>query len=250
VNATLLGLLMAATVLSPFGGNAHRKTERGNEHYRGGEFEDALRNYTEAQVELPTAPQLFYDIGNVLYQQQDYEGAAEAYSRALQTAPAELISSAAYNLGNARFMQDDYGQAVEAYTRALHEAPSDEQAKQNLELARYMLEQQEQQEQDQSGDGEDDQQEQQDQQDQEENQDQQDQNQDDEEQQQQQDQPQDQSETEDGEQDQPQEGQDEQMTPEQAARLLDSLADQEEENLRQRLLQPVPLPVKATEKDW
>ncbi len=56
-----------STLTAPLGGNAYRKTEEGNRHYVDGLYEEALRAYTEAQVDLPEAPQLFYDIGNVLY---------------------------------------------------------------------------------------------------------------------------------------------------------------------------------------
>ena len=79
--------LLLASVLSPFGGSAHRKTEQGNRSYEQGALEDALTKYTEAQVHVPESPQLHYDIGNVLYRQGDYEGAAEAYTRALLSAP-------------------------------------------------------------------------------------------------------------------------------------------------------------------
>ncbi len=40
------------------------------------------------------------------------------------------------------------------------------------------------------------------------------------------------------------------MTPEQAARLLDSLADQEQETLRMQALQQQPAASKKAEKDW
>ena len=134
--ATLLCVLLAASsVTLPLGGTAYRKTQEGNRHYIDGLYEDSLRAYTEAQVELPEAPQLFYDIGNVLYRQGDYEGAAEAYTRALLSSPPELEPDAAYNLGNARFQAQEYGAARDAYTRALKSDPSDIDAKRNLELA-------------------------------------------------------------------------------------------------------------------
>ena len=82
MSAGLRAVLMLA-VLLPFGGSAHRRTAEGNAHYLDGLYDEALRAYTEAQVDAPEAPQLYYDIGNVLYRQGDYEGAAEAYTRAL-----------------------------------------------------------------------------------------------------------------------------------------------------------------------
>ena len=62
---------LLAGVLTLLGGEAHRKTEKGNRLYLNGANEDALRSYTEAQLAAPEAPQLHYDIGNVLYRQEN-----------------------------------------------------------------------------------------------------------------------------------------------------------------------------------
>jgi tetratricopeptide (TPR) repeat protein len=134
--------LLLAALLTPLGGPAHRKTESGNDHYLAGDLDLALAQYTEAQVAAPDAAELHYDIGNVLYRQADYAGAAEAYERALATANPALRPFAAYNLGNARFQQKEYSKAAESYRRALEEVPSDADAKRNLELALRALEQQ------------------------------------------------------------------------------------------------------------
>jgi Ca-activated chloride channel homolog len=132
--------LLLSALLTPLGGPAHRKTESGNAHYLAGDLDQALAQYTEAQVAAPDAAELHYDIGNVLYRQADYAGAAEAYERALATANPALRPLAAYNLGNARFQQKDYSKAAESYRRALEEVPSDADAKRNLELALRALE--------------------------------------------------------------------------------------------------------------
>ena len=214
----LTGLVAAA--LFPFGGSAYRKTEQGNEQYLNGLYGDALRAYTEAQVDAPESAELYYDIGNVLYRQNDFEGSAEAFTRALVDASRELVGPAAYNLGNARFQQQDYQAAVEAYEQALAFDPADVDAKRNLELSLRALEQQRQQ-------GEDEQ-------------------------------PQDSREQEPSpeEEEEPPEGEEQEpdpdghMTPEQAERMLDGLEEQERENLRSQALQQ-PRPVrKTTGEDW
>ena len=240
---TLIASLVLSAVLAPFGGNAHRKTEQGNGDYEAGEYESALKNYTEAQVALPESPELYYDIGNVLYRQGDPEGAADSYTRALLTAREQLVPLAAYNLGNARFAQRDYKEAIKAYQRALRADPGDVQAKRNLELALRALQEQPQQQKTSPGDGQDEPQ--------------------DQEQQQEQQQEQSQPGGQDEQQEQPgQQGQDpedqtgsetdaqpdpERMSEEQARRLLDSLKDQERDELR-RLRSTGPEP--AREKDW
>lgn len=133
-------LLLLAGLSSWLGGEAHRRTEKGNTLYLKGQPEPALSEYQKAQTAIPEAPQLHYDIGNVLYRQENWAGAAEAYERALGAAGPELAPHAAYNLGNALFHDEKYDDAVKAYTRALKGQPQDGDAKHNLELALRALE--------------------------------------------------------------------------------------------------------------
>jgi len=140
-----IALILAAGLSSLFGGEAHRRTEKGNEHYLKGQNQPALNEYQKAQAVVPEAAQLHYDIGNVLYRQENWAGAAQAYERALGAAGPDLSSRAAYNLGNALFHDEKYDEAVKAYTRALKSAPKDGDAKHNLEMALRALEQQKQQ---------------------------------------------------------------------------------------------------------
>lgn len=139
-----LALVLAAGLSSLVGGEAHRRTENGNGHYRKGQNEPALSEYQKAQAVLAEAPQLHYDIGNVLYRQENWAGAAQSYERALGAADPDLASRAAYNLGNALFHDEKYDDAVKAYTRALKTVPGDGDARHNLEMALRALEQKKQ----------------------------------------------------------------------------------------------------------
>jgi Ca-activated chloride channel family protein len=246
------GIALLAAVLSPLGGTAHRKTEEGNRHYIDERLDEALRSYTEAQVAAPDAPQLFYDIGNVLYRQGDYAGAEELFQRALSAAPPELVPDAAYNLGNARFRQEAYDEAVEAYRRTLEARPDDADAKRNLELALRQLQQQQQQQQQQeqgNQDEENDQREQQEQQ--EDGSGEQDRQQGQE--------PGDRDPQEDGQgQPRPERGESQegprdrpgQMSRQEAERLLDSLENQERENLRKAQMRRKQQTDASREVDW
>jgi tetratricopeptide (TPR) repeat protein len=144
MHSVVAAVALAALSL-PIGGAAHRKAEDGNRKYEEKAYDDALRAYTEAQVAAPEAPELHYDIGNVLYRQQNFEGAAEEFSRALLSAPPTLSPSVAYNLGNALYRMEKYDDAAKAYRRTLEAIPSDRDAKRNLELSLRAAEQKEQQ---------------------------------------------------------------------------------------------------------
>jgi Ca-activated chloride channel family protein len=221
------------------GGEAHRRTEKGNALYLKGQAEPALSEYQKAQAAIPEAPQLHYDIGNVLYRQENWAGAAEAYEHALGVAGPDLSSRAAYNLGNALFHDEKYDDAVKAYTRALKSAPKDIDAKHNLEMALRALELQKQQQKKQNKS---------DQQKQDEKQDQQ---------QQSSGAGKDESKPKDdkspesgpkqpGKQPQPKAGG---MTPQEAEKLLDRLNDQEKQNVKNEQARH-PKNDETPEKDW
>jgi tetratricopeptide (TPR) repeat protein len=142
-----MALILAAGLSTLLGGEAHRRTEKGNAEYLKKQNDAAMLEYQKAQAVIPEAAQLHYDIGNVLYRQENWAGAAQAYQSALAAAGPDLSQRAAYNLGNALFHDEKYDEAVKAYTRALKGAPADADAKHNLEMALRALEQQKQQQQ-------------------------------------------------------------------------------------------------------
>lgn len=78
-------------------------------------------------------PQKLMQDGNDAYVKGDYEAAADAYNAILGSGlqSAELY----YNLGNAYYRQDEIGLAILNYERALRLKPHFTDARQNLELA-------------------------------------------------------------------------------------------------------------------
>ena len=140
--------LLAALALSPpLFASARSKNEEGNRLYKEKKYDEALKRYTEAQLEAPDAPQLHYNLGNVLFRKGDLEKARDEYLRALAAADPGLDPRAVYNMGNAFFSQQQYKEAISAYQRALKLNPSDPDAKRNLELALLRMQQQKQQQQ-------------------------------------------------------------------------------------------------------
>lgn len=78
--------------------------------------------------------------GNEAYKSGDYQAAAAAYTQVLDAGfeSAELY----YNLGNAYYRQDEFGQAVLNYERSLRLSPNFRDARQNLALAQSRTEDQ------------------------------------------------------------------------------------------------------------
>jgi Ca-activated chloride channel family protein len=125
--------------------SARGKNEEGNRLYEEKKYPEAMKRYTEAQIEAPDSPQLHYNLGNVFFRQGEIEKAREEYRRALAAADASLDPRAIYNLGNTFFSQQQYQEAVNAYQRTLKLSPRDMDAKRNLELALLRMKQQQQQ---------------------------------------------------------------------------------------------------------
>jgi Ca-activated chloride channel family protein len=122
-------------------GELGAKTRAGNAAFAQGRYEDALKRYTDAQLEAPEEPRLHYNLGTALYQQRQFDKAAEEFQKALPVDHPALAADVRYNLGNARFRQQDLQGAIESYTQALQIRPDHKDAKYNLELARKLLKQ-------------------------------------------------------------------------------------------------------------
>ncbi len=200
-----------------------KKNEEGNALFERGEYEAALRRYLEAQQEGQPRPELHFNAGDALYKQGKYAEAMQEMGRATEGTHPDMSAAAHYNLGNALFRQEKFQEAVGAYKKSLEQKPDDIDAKINLELALEKLDQDGQDGQD----GQDEQDQNQDQQNNQNNRDQQDQ----------------QGQDQDGqdEQDQQNQQQDQQpdpreMTPEEAARILNAMKAREEESQKRRKL--------------
>ncbi len=119
--------------------------EDGIEAYRAGAYEKALNRFIDAQLDAPDRPDILYNLGNTYYKLGDYEAALTHYGQVLEKDPAGLKEKALYNKGNAHFRKKDYNAAIEAYEAALKIDPDDQQAVENLQFVRKVMEQQQQQ---------------------------------------------------------------------------------------------------------
>jgi Ca-activated chloride channel family protein len=222
---------------------AQEYSQKGEEQRAADSWEEALKFYRDAEIEKPESPELSYNLGNVMYQQEKYQDAMDRYYRALSSDGVDHQAWAWYNLGNTLFRSGKYPESVQAYEKCLDLTPDDEDAKYNLELVRKkmkeMMDKEQQRQENQQQQQQQEQQSQQQEQEQQQEQQQQGQSQPEEPQQQQQEQEQMQ------EQPEPKEG----MTKEEAERILNALKDDEKESLKKQKRVPQGKGSKGG-KDW
>jgi len=229
-------------------------TKKGNDEYRSGRYDEAIKDYTKALENDPEYMEAIFNTGNALQQmarrlqEQAQNAGSEEEKKELITGAKtasekaasqfasvakmaktnEEINKAQYNLGNSRLMSGELDAGIEAYKEALRKVPGDDDARYNLAYAQHLKKQQEQQQQQQ--DQKQDEQQDQEKKDQDQNQDQDQQNQ----------------EQQNQEQQEPQ-----QLSKEEAEQLLQALMKQEkdlQEELKKkknRKAQRIKI-----EKDW
>ena len=127
----LLAGLLAATHAGADVGSSMR---RGLELEKQGKLADAAKAYQEALVLEPDNVRIRYDLGRVMYQQQQFGDAADHFQLGLLSKQKTVRSHALYNLANTQFKQGRLDEAIASYSLALIADPSDLEAKQNLEL--------------------------------------------------------------------------------------------------------------------
>jgi Ca-activated chloride channel family protein len=120
-----------------------RLTEDGRREYARGNHPEALRAFEGAAGARPADPRGRFNLADALYKTGRYDEAAELF-RSLGEQAGGLAAPARFNLGNTLFQKQDYRGAVQAYRDSLRLAPGEEDARRNLELAlRALREQQE-----------------------------------------------------------------------------------------------------------
>jgi Ca-activated chloride channel family protein len=144
-------LFMAVALLLPPPPACAGPRQEGYEAYQAEKYDDAKDHFSRAQVAKPNDPAVLYNLGNTLYKQQDFTGAAEHYRQAMPHASDALKARLLYNLGNTAYRRGALQEAIENYEAALQTAPDDRQARENLAFVKQQQQQQQQQSDSQSG---------------------------------------------------------------------------------------------------
>ena len=129
------------------------KNLKGTKFYKKEEFDQANEEFNENAIKNPNDGRLQYNLGNSQYKKGDLEAAENSYSLSLRDQDFKDKSQVFQNLGNVKFQQQDYKNAILNYRNSLIEDPQNLDARYNYELAaRYLQRQQNQQQQQQNSD--------------------------------------------------------------------------------------------------
>lgn len=268
---TLLSLSLPLLLQAQLIGEGEKASLRkGNRAYDAGDYASSTGHYEQALKYNTASQKGFFNLGDALYAQDEYQKAAKQFELAAKLSEDNALKAQAFhNQGNALLKEFEttqdqqrkgqaLGESIEAYKNALRMNPSDADTRYNLAYAQRL----QQQNQNQNGDNNQNQDQNQDQQNQDQNQQNQDQqNQDQQNQQQNQDQQNQQNQDQQQQDNQQQQGQNQQnqqqqgkptqMSKEDIERMLEQLLQQEnkvQEKVQKRRIKVKP--GKKPDKDW
>jgi len=125
--------------------------------YKQGNFAQAQKAYTEADMNHSKDIRFRYNRGCAAYQNSDFKAATAAFSSVLKrTDDKEIRFKALYNLGNTAFKQKKFESAASYYKQAIVCNPENEDAGYNLELSLRELDRQKKKEKDQKNESQQD----------------------------------------------------------------------------------------------
>jgi len=131
-----VGLFLLLIFLLPDSGYAslRAKINKGTRLYNQGKFEEALREYQDAQIDQPESHIVHFNIGDAVYKTQDYIRALEEFTKASYAKDRSIQQKSSYNAGNCLYKVDRLEEALQQYRKALDLNPDDRDAKYNMEL--------------------------------------------------------------------------------------------------------------------
>jgi len=112
-------------------------TEKGNQAYRTGKFDDALEAYQEAAKDNPGKAEAHYNLGGAYYKKGEYDKALAEYEKAVKLDPK--MAEGYYNMGDSLYRMGEYEQALKAFQAADSLKRQDPDTVHNIEVTRLKV---------------------------------------------------------------------------------------------------------------
>jgi len=125
---------------------------KANRFYQQKKYDEAIKLYNQAQIKLPDAAEINYNIGAAQYKKEDYASAVSFFEKATASRDKILESKANFNIGNAKYklgklkentdLKETVNllrQSLDYYKRAIELDSRDEDARINHELVEKEL---------------------------------------------------------------------------------------------------------------
>ena len=119
----------------------------GIQAYERNNFEKARLYYEKIINERDNNKDAKFGAGSSLFKQNDLDNALEYFNQVVDSDDLQLASKATYNIGNIYREKGDYEKSLASYKRAITLDASNNDAKVNFELLKYMLQNNSQQQQ-------------------------------------------------------------------------------------------------------
>jgi Ca-activated chloride channel family protein len=137
---SVLALVLIFNHSPVFAAGWYQSMQKGLEAYEKQDYESALKFFIDAQLDDPDRPGIYYNIGNAYYKLGDYQAAYENYEQAFKSENPALKQKTLYNRGNSNYRMGKLEDAVADYEAALKLDADDQEAAQNLEFVKKMME--------------------------------------------------------------------------------------------------------------
>jgi Ca-activated chloride channel homolog len=148
----LTGFLLFVQPGFVFADKASSYNKKGIKAYNNKQYEESVKQFTEALIQRPDSPDLKFNRGTALSLsgKQD-EALSELHSAAGDFQSKNLSAAALFNAGNTLFTAGDYQGALEEFKKAVKLDQVSRDIRYNLDLAAHKLNQQEQKKKEQEG---------------------------------------------------------------------------------------------------
>ncbi|MBC8215096.1 MAG: tetratricopeptide repeat protein [Candidatus Marinimicrobia bacterium] len=141
-------LISAGMVILILNQTTFAREDVGLQNYRNQQFDQA-RKYYESVLEKQQNSSASFGLGASAFKQGDIETAIQAFDDVIRSEDNRLKAKSYYNMGNILHQQQRMDESLTFFKKALQLNPDDNDAKANYELLKYQRQQQEQNQQNQ-----------------------------------------------------------------------------------------------------